>query len=80
MSKYHMLKTYIKHKKHNFITLPISNKIMNKNMAQKLLFTYIITLFFNNLYRCNLCQNHDKLYNLYKYYIKIVDFEFLNFQ
>ena len=25
-----MLKTYIKHKIHNFITLPISNKIMNK--------------------------------------------------
>ena len=41
-------------------------------MAQKLLFTYIITLFFNNLYRCNLCHNHDKLYKLYKYYIKIV--------
>ena len=61
ISKYHMLKTYIKHKKHNFITLPISNKIMNKKMAQKLLFTYIITLFFNNLYRCNLCQNHYKL-------------------
>ena len=71
MSIYH-LKIYIKHKKHNFITLPISNKIMNTNMAQKLLFTYIITLFFNNLYRCNLCQNHDKLYKLYKYYIKIV--------
>ena len=30
MSKYHMLKTYIKHKKHMFITLPISNKIMIK--------------------------------------------------
>ena len=29
MSKCHMLKTYIKHKKHNFITQPISNKIMN---------------------------------------------------
>ena len=31
--KYHMLKTYIKHTKHNFITLPISNKIMNTKMA-----------------------------------------------
>ena len=27
---YHILKRYIKHKKHNFITLPISNKIMIK--------------------------------------------------
>ena len=35
MSKYHMVKIYIKHKKHNFITLHISNKIMNKTMAQK---------------------------------------------
>ena len=35
MSKYHMLKTYIKHKKHNFITILISNKIMNTKMAQK---------------------------------------------
>ena len=43
-----MLKTYIKHKNRNFITPPISNKIMIKKMAQKLLFTYIITLFFNN--------------------------------
>ena len=33
MSKYHMLITYIKHNKHNFITLPISNKIMIKKMA-----------------------------------------------
>ena len=47
MLKYHMLKTYIKHKKHNFITLPISNKIIIKKMAQKLWFTYIITLFFS---------------------------------
>ena len=53
MSKYHMLKTYIKRTKFNFITPPISNKIMITKMAQKLLFTYIITLFFNNLYRCN---------------------------
>ena len=45
MSKYHMLKIYAKHKKHNYITLHISNKIMNTNMAQKLLFTYIITHF-----------------------------------
>ena len=30
MPKYHMLKTYIKIKKHNFITLPISNKIIIK--------------------------------------------------
>ena len=44
MSIYHMLKTYIKHNKHNFITL-ISNKIMNKKKMQKCLFTYIITLF-----------------------------------
>ena len=35
MSKYHMLKTYIKHNKHHFITLPISIKIMNTKMAQK---------------------------------------------
>ena len=35
MSKYHMLKTYIKHKKRKFITLPISNKIMNTKMVQK---------------------------------------------
>ena len=34
MSKYHISKTYIKHKNHNFITLPISNKIMIKKMAQ----------------------------------------------
>ena len=32
---YHILKIYIKHKKHNFITLPISNKIMIKTMAKK---------------------------------------------
>ena len=69
---YHILKRYIKHKKHNFITLPISNKIMIKKMAKKLLFTYIITLFFNKLYRCILCQYHEKLYKLYKYNIKIV--------
>ena len=68
---YHILKRYIKHKKNNCITLPISN-IMIKKMAKKLLFTYIITLFFNNLYRCILCKNHDKLYKLYKYNIKIV--------
>ena len=67
-----MLKKYIKHNKHNCITLPISNKIMNTKIAQKLLFTYIIRLFFNNLYRCNLCQNHDKLNKLYKYYIQII--------
>ena len=47
MLKYHMLKTYIKHKKNKFITLPISNKIIIKKMAQKLRFTYIITLFFS---------------------------------
>ena len=35
MSKYHVLKTYIKLKKYNYITLPISNKIMNTKMAQK---------------------------------------------
>ena len=35
MSKFHMSKTYIKHTKYNFITLPISNKIMNIKMAQK---------------------------------------------
>ena len=35
MSKYHILKTYIKHKKHNFITLPISNKIKITKIAQK---------------------------------------------
>ena len=35
MSKYHTLKTYIKPKNIYFITLPISNKIMNKKMAQK---------------------------------------------
>ena len=29
-----MLKTYIKHKKRNFIILPISNKIMITKMAQ----------------------------------------------
>ena len=34
MSKYHMLKTYIKHTKYNFIILPISNKIMITKMAQ----------------------------------------------
>ena len=28
-------KTYIKHTKYNFITLHISNKIMNTKMAQK---------------------------------------------
>ena len=28
MSKYYRLKTYIKHKKLNFRTLPISNEIM----------------------------------------------------
>ena len=28
---YHMLKTYIKHEKRNFITPPISNKIIIKN-------------------------------------------------
>ena len=33
--KYHILKTYIKQKKHKFITLPIYNKIMIKKMAQK---------------------------------------------
>ena len=49
MSKYHMLKTYIKHKKHNVITLPISNKIIIKKMAQKLRFTFIITLFFSDI-------------------------------
>ena len=78
MSKYHMLKIYIKHKKHNFITLLISNKIMNTKIPQNDC-TYIITLFFNNLYRCNLCQNHDKLYKLYKYYIKIVRISSNNF-
>ena len=35
MSKYHMLKTYINHTKYNFVTIPISNKIMIKKMAQK---------------------------------------------
>ena len=35
MSKYHMLKTYIKHKKRNFTTPPISNKITIKQMAQQ---------------------------------------------
>ena len=35
MSKYHTLKTYIKYKKHNFITLLISNIINNTKMAQK---------------------------------------------
>ena len=53
MSKYYMLKTYIKYKKHNFITLPISNKIiilslMIKNWRKN----YCLQLFFNNLYRC----------------------------
>ena len=69
MSKYHMLKTYIKHKKHNFITLPISNKIMIKKMVQKLLFTYIITLFFNRLYRCNF---YIKIMTNYTSYINII--------
>ena len=36
MLKYHMLKKYIKHKKHNFITLPISNKITNKKNGAKM--------------------------------------------
>ena len=35
MSKYHMLKIYIKHKKRYFITPPISNKIMITKMVQK---------------------------------------------
>ena len=35
ISKYHMLKSYINHNKHNFITLPISNKMMIKKMVQK---------------------------------------------
>ena len=71
MTTYHMLKIYIKHKKLNFIILPISNTIIINKMAQKLLFKYIIILLFNHLYRCNLCQNHDKLYKLYKYNIKL---------
>ena len=33
MSKYHMLKIYIKHNKYNFITLPISYKIIIKKIA-----------------------------------------------
>ena len=46
MSKYHILKIYIKHKKHNFITLPISNKIMIKTMAQKMtVYIYYDTVF-----------------------------------
>ena len=35
MSKYHILKTFIKHIKRNFITPPISNKIMITKMVQK---------------------------------------------
>ena len=65
---YHILKRYIKHKKNNCITLPISN-IMIKKMAKKLLFTYIITLFFNNLYRCILCK---KIMTNYTSYINII--------
>ena len=71
MSKY-MLKPYINHNKYNCMIQPIYNKIMIKKRALKLMFTYIITLFFNNLFRCNLCQNHEQLYKLYKYNIKIV--------
>ena len=48
MSKYHILKTYIKHNKHNCISLPISNKIMIKTMVQKLLFT---VLYYNTVFQ-----------------------------
>ena len=66
MSKYHMLKTYIKHKKHNFIILLISNKIIiKKNDTKMTVYIYYNTVF-NNLYRCNFCQNYEKLYKLYK--------------
>ena len=62
MSKYHMLKIYIKHKKHNFITLPISNKIIIKKIEHKLRFTYIITLFFSAI-----CYyQHHLLVSFYK--------------
>ena len=46
MSKYYMLKSYIKHKKHSFITLPISNKIMiKKNVAKMTVYIYYNTVF-----------------------------------
>ena len=35
ISKYNILNTYIKHKKHNCITLPISNKIIMNKIAQE---------------------------------------------
>ena len=45
MSKYHMLKIYIKHNKCNFIIPLISNKIIINKMAQKCLFTYCYFFF-----------------------------------
>ena len=39
-------------------------------MAQKnTVYIYYKSVFQKN-YRCNLCQNHDKLYKLYKYNIQ----------
>ena len=62
-----------------WITFIISNKKKINHNYNKIYFLYIFILSYatiiynnNNLYNCNLFQKHDKLYNLYKYNIKIV--------
>ena len=40
-----MLKTYIKHKKHNFVTVPIFNIIMIKHGSKITVYIYYNTVF-----------------------------------